>query len=293
MRSRVVQEHRAVSLEPAATLSAIVAALAVVASAGGLFLRGLYRDNTFVTAAWRGSDVVTLIVAVPLLAGAARLAIDGSRRALLVWLGMLDYMLYAYAYYVFGAAFNRFFLIYVAIFALSTQALIFALAGTDAGALSAAFGPRTPVRAIAAYMLIVAAGLSAVYVAQSIGFIVTGELPAIVVATGHSTSIVFAIDLSLLVPGLVLGGFWLWQRRPWGYLLAGILNIKGAVYTLGLAVGSWQAAKAGIPGAAAQLPFWGLLSLCGTIASVALLRRLGTGHDRRTSQSPRRDTHSR
>jgi hypothetical protein len=195
---------------------------------------------------------------------------------------MLDYMLYAYAYYLFGAAFNRFFLIYVGIFALSMLALIFGLARTDAVALSAAFGPRTPVRAIAAYMLIVAAGLSAVFIAQSIGFIVTGELPAIVVATGHPTSVVFAIDMSLLVPGLVVGGIWLWQHRPWGYLLAGILNIKGAVYSLALAVGSWQAARAGIPGAAAQLRFWGLLSIGGTIASAAVLRSLGTGHDRTT-----------
>jgi hypothetical protein len=80
MRSRAIQEQGAVDLEPAAMLSAIVAVLALVASAGGLFISGLYRDNSFVTAAWSGNDLVTLIVAVPLLAGSARLAIDGSRR---------------------------------------------------------------------------------------------------------------------------------------------------------------------------------------------------------------------
>jgi len=62
-----------------------------VASAGGLVIGDLYRDNTWATAGWLGNDLVTLVVAVSLLVAALILAMRGSQRAQLVWLAMLGY----------------------------------------------------------------------------------------------------------------------------------------------------------------------------------------------------------
>ncbi len=92
-------------------LSAIVIALAMIAAGGGLLIDDLYRDNPFVRAAWHGADVITLLVTVPILATAMALAARGSIAARLLWLGMLACLAYGYAYYLFGAAFNAFFLI--------------------------------------------------------------------------------------------------------------------------------------------------------------------------------------
>ena len=64
--------------------------LAVVASAGGLLLKGIYRDNAFVTTTWLGNDAVTLFLAVPILVIALIFSARGSQRAQLVWLGALD-----------------------------------------------------------------------------------------------------------------------------------------------------------------------------------------------------------
>jgi len=65
-------------LGTAYVLSAIIAILALVASAGGLFLDGPYRDNALVTAGWFGNDLVTLVVAVPVLVAALILSMRGS-----------------------------------------------------------------------------------------------------------------------------------------------------------------------------------------------------------------------
>jgi hypothetical protein len=251
-------------------LSILITILATVASVGGLTLGGLYRDNLFVTSAWRGNDLVTLVLAVPLLVIALLFSRRGSLRAQLIWLGVLAYMLYNYAFYLFAAAFNWFFLIYVALLAFSMLALIFGLANLKVHAVSQQFRERTPVKWISAYMLFVAIGLSVIYVAQSLNFIFSGQLPAIVTRTGHPTSIVFALDLTLLVPFLVLGAVWLWQRKAWGYVLAGILTIKGPAYTLVLTAGSLWAANAGIPEAAAEIPLWLFLTVAGLAASALL-----------------------
>jgi hypothetical protein len=76
---------------------------------------GLYDDNDFVTAGWAGNDLVTLVIAIPLLFGALLMATRGSARGELVWLGSLAYIGYNFAFYLFGASLNRLFLTYVAI----------------------------------------------------------------------------------------------------------------------------------------------------------------------------------
>ena len=252
-------------------LSAIMALLMIVASCGGLLIDDLYRDNAFATSAWRGTDLATLVVAIPMLLVALAASLRGSLRGQLVWLGMLDYTLYNYAYYLFGTAFNRFFLLYVALFTLPILALIFGLAKSDVQRIGEAFRARTPVKWIASYMLFVAVGIGGLWIAQSLSFVITGQVPQFIIKVAHPTSVVFALDLSLVVPFLVLGAIWLWQRRPWGYVLAATLNVKGAVYMLALAAVSVWAARSGFPEFSAELPLWGLLSLGFLAASCALL----------------------
>jgi hypothetical protein len=269
-------------------LSAIIAILTMVASAGGLFINDLYRDNAFATSAWRGTDLATLVIAVPILIAALILARRGSLRAQLVWLGMSDYTLYNYAYYLFGTAFNRFFLVYVALFTLSIFALMFGLAKVDIQGIRQKFRARTPVKWIAGYMLFVAFGIGGLWIAQSLSFVVTGQVPQFIIDVAHPTSVVFALDLSLVVPFLALGAIWLWQRQPWGYVLAAILNVKGAVYMLALVTVSLSATKAGFPEASAELPVWGLLSLGFLLASLFLLRNVQSAQEEGVSLIPER-----
>jgi hypothetical protein len=256
------------NLRTARILSIIIAILAAFAAAGGLLFDNLYRDNLFVTSAWKGNDLVTLFIAVPLLVAALIFSARGSMQAQLLWMGVLDYMLYNFAFYLFGAAFNGFFLLYTALLGLSIFAILFGLANLDLNGIKETVREKMPVKWIAGYMFFVATGLTLIYLAQSLGFILTGEIPAIVVRTGHPTSIVFALDLTLLVPFLALGAVWLLQRKAWGFVLAGIYTVKGALYTLVLTSGSLWAAQAGVEGAGTEIPLWITLTVLGFAACV-------------------------
>src|SRR5215207_4361055 len=94
-------------------LSVIVLLLAVLASAGGLFIPGVYRDNEMIRTAWFGNDIVTLCLVSPLFGIALYGAAGGSLRAQLIWIGLLGFMVYNFAFYLFGTAFNTLFLVYV------------------------------------------------------------------------------------------------------------------------------------------------------------------------------------
>ena len=260
-------------LRTAYLLSCLIVLLAVVASAGGLLFRSVYRDNDFVKLTWLGNDAVTLFLAVPIFVAALAASQRNSLKAQLIWMGMLDYMLYNYAFYLFGTAFNVFFLIYVALLGLSIFALIYGLTTLDVHGISQQVQQRMPVRWIGGYFLFVALGLSAVYLSQSIGFIFTGQVPSIVTASGNPTNLVFALDLTLLVPWLVIGALWLMKREPWGFVITGILSVKGPLYTLILMVNTLLTMQAGM-GTGAELPLWITLTALGSIASVLFYRNM-------------------
>ncbi|SHK05171.1 hypothetical protein SAMN02745975_03533 [Geosporobacter subterraneus DSM 17957] len=225
-----------VKFRTAAMLSRMILILAGIASAGGMLIGDLYRDNELVKAAWYGNDLVTLFVAVPSMAGALWFAFRGSQRAQLIWIGTLWYMVYNYIFYLYAAAFNKFFLLYTALFALSSYAMIFALLKIDAKSMAKKFSSRTPVKWISGYMLFFALLLGGLWIMMSINFIITGQVPQDILQTDHPTGVVYATDLALLMPATVLSAILLWKRQAWGYVLSVMVLVKGAAYSLVLMV---------------------------------------------------------
>jgi hypothetical protein len=261
-------------LKPVYVLSWLVVLLAVVAAGGGLFFPAVYRNNTWITAQLRGNDLVTLAVAVPLLVAALIASRHGGPRAWLLWMGMLGYMLYNYGFYLFGAVFNQHFLLYAGTVACSLVALLLSLPRADAAAIAASFGPRTPVRWIAGYMLFVALFLGLNWGSRAFSFVLTGQLPQDLIDAGLPIAVVYAMDLSVLVPILVLAAILLWQRRPWGYVAAIIIMVKTTAYTLALIFMGIFVDLAGLPGAYDWMPFWSAFTVVSLIASGFLLANL-------------------
>jgi hypothetical protein len=269
-----IEERHAKRSKAAYISSAIVATAAVVASVGGLAIKGLYRDGTsWATAALRGGDLVTLVVAVPILVVALVLASRGSSRARLVWIGMLAYMVYNFAFYVFGAALNDLFLVHVVAFSASIFALIATMTSEDASAVARRFRAPALVRAVAALLVVVGVVFAALWSGLSISYAVTGRL-SLGAATLEGMHTVFAIDLSLMVPGMVLAGVLLWRRNPWGFVSGTAMSVFGAVYQLNLAAAGWFQANAGVEGVKRIDPVGAAFIAVFLLASVVMIREL-------------------
>src|ERR1700730_8540212 len=84
-----------------AWLSLALVPFVALAAGTGLLVPGFYRDAPTWVSQARGQDLVTLLVGVPLLVVGLIGARRGSVRCLLLWLGAVGYMAYAYATYAF------------------------------------------------------------------------------------------------------------------------------------------------------------------------------------------------
>jgi hypothetical protein len=239
-------------------------------SAIGILLPGVYRDAAWIRAAWLGSDIVTLLVVVPLLVGGLLTSRRGSIVGELSWYAGLGYGLYNYAYYMLGAQLGALFPLFVAAFVGSAWALIVSLTTADVSRIARRFGSRTLARTVASYMGLTGIGLAVAWLGQWAASVFGGMVPSIGEAPFR---LVASLDLSIIVPAMLVGAVLLWRRRPWGFVLAVVATVEGAAYTLGLTLSSVVGGVRGVPGSMAQAPVWAIWTLFGIAAALLLLWR--------------------
>jgi hypothetical protein len=272
-------------------LSLSVSVLALVATTGGIFtgfghthrtflsLRGepitlqgggLYANDSVSGAAQAiGQDVVTLLIAIPLLLVAMYLAARGSLRGKILRAGALWYFAYTYLLMAFGAAYNPFFLIYVALFSASVVAFILSVLSIDAARLPSQLSPRLARQQIAWLLLVFGGLLALMWLGRIAPSLASGTSP--VGLDAYSTLFVQAGDLGLLVPLAILSGALLLRRHPVGYVLAGVMLVKGTAFGLALGGMIVAMAAAGTAGPAFEVAFFVAVTVVLGVAAVHYL----------------------
>ena len=96
---------------------------------------------------------------------------------------------------------------------------------------------------LAAYLVFVACGLGIVWLAMWAAYMFA-DWPTPV--EPEAFKIVAALDLLWLAPSLAAGGVLLWNRRPWGFVIATAATVQGGVYLLVLSVNSVVAIHRGL-----------------------------------------------
>lgn len=182
--------------------SSAIAALVAVSSLLGLLTPWAYRDET---ANWllqaRGQDIGNLVAVAVLVVSAIRMR-AGSARAAELWLGTLFYLLYAYIVYAFAVHFGRLFLVYVAVLGLVSFTLIAAPPAKTQRA-SAGSGARR----LAGWTLIGVGGLFAMlWLTELVPATITGHAPPSLDSAGLIVNPIHAIDLSVVLPGVIAVG---------------------------------------------------------------------------------------
>jgi hypothetical protein len=221
-------------------LSWLIAVLALVAVGAGFFWphdgasftftslrgqevpiygRGLYRyDTRFTGAGNRGSDVVTLVLGIPLLLyAAARYRRDSLRGGLLL-LGTLVYFLYLYSSYALGTAFNPLFLVYIALFSTSLFAFVLLFVALATQFRMDQVAPDLPRRGIAVFMVFSGLATLVIWLQPLLNELAHNQLPAMLGA--YSTKVTDVLDLGLITPATFAAGVLIWRRNAIGYLVA-------------------------------------------------------------------------
>jgi len=269
-RSPAISPSRAHWLRFTAPIAALVALVSVV----GLTVPDLYRGPAAWTIQAVAQDAVDLVFVVPLLVGSALLAARGSRRAWLVWLGALSYLVYTFLIYAFSVEHNPLFLAYAATLGLALWALIGGLSTTDWTTLAARFEVEAPVRSVALLLIVPGVLFALMWLGEEVPAALNGTIPLGVLDNGVPTHPVHVIDLAMMLPAMIAVGWWLWRREARGFGLAPVLLVNMLCQNVAIGTMMVWAMRAGQPGQPALAYAFGAFAIVVLVALVAWLRTL-------------------
>jgi hypothetical protein len=263
-------DPRRAMLRAAKILSWVVLVLMVVSGAAMLVSNDLLAaESPWAREAFRGGGLISLFVAVPLMVGALLAVHRGSIRAQALWIGMLLYAAYNYAYAIFGSTFNDAFLVHIGAFSASIFALACAMPAFDYVRIEEAFKPAKSAKAVGIFLFVVGLGQGLLWLFILLRNAITGEVLHDIPVSGQH--LVFALDLALLVPSLMLSGILIARRRPFGFLFGAAVAVMGAVYQLNLLLAGVYGAAADVQGAKAFPAESVILTIAFIVASLVLL----------------------
>jgi len=210
-------------------LSFVLAALMSAASLAGL----LFQASVYPTDAMRRSfvptDVVNLLIGLPILLGSMALAQRGRLIGLLFWPGALFYVTYHYIAYAVAMWFTWQSVLYVALVVASIYAIIELLFRVDSAAIQRRLKGAVPER-LAGGVLV---GFGLLSFLRNIGVVMQALAGQAAPTVPQLATL--AADL-LILPTWLLGGVLLWRRQAYGYAAGAGLLFQASMLFIGLLV---------------------------------------------------------
>jgi len=236
-----------------------------------IYGQGLYRnDSVSIAAQGKASDLITLILGIPVLLASLYLTLKESFRARLVLTGTLGYFLYTYISYTFYWNYNPFFIVYTMLMGLSLFTFIFSMISFDVESMDKSFRKEMPVNYLGGFQIFIAIAIGMLWLGKLAPTVIHGAVP--VGLEHYTTMVIQGIDLAIVVPASILSGILLMKRRPVGYLLFSVMMIKEFTMLTSISAMMVNMAMSGVvmsPVEIVMFPFFTLLSL---ICLILLLR---------------------
>jgi hypothetical protein len=186
----------------------------------------------------RGTALTLVVLVIPLMLLAMRAAAAGSMRGRLIWLACLAYIAYNAVMFCFAAHFNALFLAFTSVLTLSFWSMVTLIPTIDRARLAQA-SARMPVRPLGAYLVMCMVLFAGLWLRSIVPATLSNEMPQLILEAGLTQNTVWVLDFAFSFPLMGLGARWLWQRKPFGYLVGGMMILMLTLETAGVAIDQW------------------------------------------------------
>lgn len=202
-------------------LSIAAALLAIAGSIISLSVKSIYAGLTpaFFPQAL-AQDIANLAIVSPMWIILAVLALRGSLRAYLLWLGVLTFTVYNYVIYTFSIPFGPLFLLWVAVFGMCIYSLIGGVTALDHKTVKSSFTSSRAVKVVAWFLIITAVLFSFLWLSEDIPALLSNTRPQSLVDMALPTNPVHILDLGFFLPAVILTGVMLIKGKALAYTFA-------------------------------------------------------------------------
>ncbi len=251
-----------------------IAGLTLISCLISISYNNLYNDGVWANTQWLGQDMVTLLLAMPLLLISFNKGVKSGRiRWKMVYTGILFYYVYTYSFFMFAANLSVFYLFHLPIFGLSLAGFMIAGIGLFNTSQDFSFQNRGLKLTIIFYLIIIAAMVSFLWLSDIFAHL-TDPAHQSGTPDGQAPLIIYSLDLGIVIPFMVASAIMIYRNSRWGYLLCGIILTKTS--TLGFALMAMSASMylnkhSTDP---VLIALWFTIGLIGTVLTVLFMKNL-------------------
>jgi hypothetical protein len=234
----------------------------------------IYQDGDWANAQWLGQDIVTLLIALPLLLLSTIQGFKSkNKKFFLVNIGLLLYFAYTYSFYMFAAKLSVLYLFQMPIFGLSVVGFVLSLIKIFSHK-SNFYLPSKGLRiTIISYLSLIALMLSFIWLADIFAHLSdpthTSDTP-----NGEAPLIIYSLDLGLIIPLMLLSVFKLYKQSNSGFILIGVILTKTSTLGFALMAMSLSMYLQDLNPDYFLIILWSVIGLIGTILSIFYFKNL-------------------
>jgi len=196
----------------------------IVVSCVGIFEKDFYAKETF---NWRaqalGQDMVDLFLIVPALLVTAILTFKRKGIAALLWAGTVLYVIYTFMIYCFDVHFNRLFIVYCLALGLSFYSFLWFLFTQIKAPIIRGINKNSAIKITAVYFIVIPVIFYCLWLSEIIPATINDRTPKSLREMGLFTNPVHVLDLSLILPAILVNGILIFKRDTLGFALSFII----------------------------------------------------------------------
>lgn len=225
-------------------LSALLLVATGVSTITALAMPELLHGPAVMVGSMRGTALVVLVLAVPLVVVAMAFARRGRLLGVVGWVGGVAFVTYQGWMFLFAIPFNGLFLAYVAMFGFGFWGLVALVITLRAEAHAASFTAALPARLLAGWMIVSCLAFYALWLRTVGPAMFDSEAPAFLAGTGMVTPTNYVLDMALFLPFTIVVAVALWRRTAWGLVMGGAMLLMLVLESVAIAVDQWVGAAA-------------------------------------------------
>lgn len=192
-------------------------------------LTGIYTDNFYANESsnWRiqcvGQDIINLVLIVPFLIISALLTFFNRRAGLALWCGTVLYLIYTFVIYSFSVHYNELFILYTVILGICFYSFLYILYKQAKERIPWRVNSQPLTFILSGYFVLIAIVFYGLWLKEIMGALAAHTIPASLEEAQLFTNPVHALDLSVMLPFMVLVAYLLFKNNHLGVLLTPVL----------------------------------------------------------------------
>jgi len=252
----------------------LLAGLTLVSCLISISYNNFYQDGAWANAQWLGQDIVTLLLALPLLLISFHKGIKKEHEKwTMVYAGILLYYAYTYSFFMFVANLSILYLFHLPIFSLSVIGLFMICTKLFNQNLEYSFQKSKLKVIIITYLIMISLMILFIWLNDIFAHLSNPEHVSDT-PNGEAPLIIYSLDLAIIIPLMISAAVLLYKKSTLGYILSGIILTKTSTLGFALMAMSISLYVQNLNPDIFLILLWSIIGIIGSTLSILYLKNL-------------------